>query len=166
MLVTSIGIDFAVPIHMLDITQWRHALAVRLDGAFLATRAALPYMYDQGGGRIIYIGSAPSEEASELMAPYIAAKHGLIGLAEVVAREGGKHGVDAKVIWPGFMHLRVLDRHRSHEGARLGVARDGCARDVLASVPASGDPMSPRDAVAAALAFAMPEPLSKEQIGS
>jgi 3-hydroxybutyrate dehydrogenase len=56
-------------------------------------------MYKQGsGGSIIYMGSVHSKEASVLKAPYVTAKHGLIGLAKVVAKEGAKHGVRANVI--------------------------------------------------------------------
>ena len=64
-------------------------LAVHLDGAFLTTRAALRDMYALGrGGSIIYMGSVHSKEASVLKAPYVTAKHGFIGLAKVVAKEG------------------------------------------------------------------------------
>ena len=64
-------------------------LAIHLDGAFLTTREALKHMYKQAtGGSIIYMGSVHSKEASLLKAPYVTAKHGLIGLAKVVAKEG------------------------------------------------------------------------------
>ena len=78
--------------------------ALHLDGAFLTTKACLPHMYASGrGGSVIYMGSVHSKEASVLKAPYVAAKHGLIGLAKVIAKEGAKHKVRANVICPGFV---------------------------------------------------------------
>ena len=76
-------------------------------GAFLTTRAALRHMYRQAAGSIIYMGSVHSKEASLLKAPYVTAKHGLIGLAKAVAKEGAKHGVRANVICPGFVAREV-----------------------------------------------------------
>jgi 3-hydroxybutyrate dehydrogenase len=108
-LVSNAGMDVAAPIEMLDLAQWRHVLALHLDGAFLATRAALPHMYAQGGGSIVYIGSVQSQARSALCAPYVSAKHGLIGLAGVVAREGAPHGVRAKVLCPGLVRLQLAD---------------------------------------------------------
>ena len=74
-----------------------------LDGAFLTTRL-LTSMYKSGrGGSIIYMGSVHSKEASALKAPYVTAKHGLIGLCKVVAKEGAEHNVRANVICPGYV---------------------------------------------------------------
>jgi 3-hydroxybutyrate dehydrogenase len=79
-------------------TEWKKMLAIHLDGASLTTKACLKHMYAAGSGSIIYIGSIHSKEASMLKAPYVTAKHGLIGLAKVVAKEGAKHGVRQRVL--------------------------------------------------------------------
>ena len=64
-------------------------LAIHLDGAFLTTQACMPHMQRSGrGGSIVYIGSVHSKEASVLKSAYVTAKHGLIGLAKTVAKEG------------------------------------------------------------------------------
>ena len=61
-------------------------------------------MYNSGrGGSIILMGSVHSKEASVLKAPYVTAKHGLIGLAKVIAKEGAPYGVRANVVCPGFV---------------------------------------------------------------
>ncbi len=86
-------------------------LAIQLDGAFLTTRACLKDMYQRGkGGRIIYTGSVHSKEGSKLKAPYVTAKHGLIGLCEVVAEEGAAHNVAANVICPGYVRTPLVDK--------------------------------------------------------
>ncbi|HLN49429.1 MAG TPA: SDR family NAD(P)-dependent oxidoreductase, partial [Steroidobacteraceae bacterium] len=91
-LVSNAGIQIVAPLEDFAFADWRRVIAIHLDGAFLSTRAALRQMYKQGSGSIIYMGSVHSKEASLLKAPYVTAKHGLIGLAKVVAKEGAKHG--------------------------------------------------------------------------
>src|SRR5262249_8497872 len=92
-LVSNAGIQIIEPIVDLELAKWKKLLSIHLDGAFLTTRAALRQMYKQNSGSIIYMGSVHSKEASVLKAPYVTAKHGLIGLAKVVAKEGAAHGV-------------------------------------------------------------------------
>src|SRR6266850_4723631 len=87
-LVSNAGIQIVAPLDQLPYGDWKRLLAIHLDGAFLTTRAVLRHMYRQGSGSIIYMGSVHSKEASLLKAPYVTAKHGLIGLAKVVAKEG------------------------------------------------------------------------------
>src|SRR3546814_3315002 len=85
-------------------------LAFNLDGAFLTSKACLPHMYKAGSGAVIFMGSAHSKVASALKAPYVTAKHGLLGLARVIAKEGGKKGVRANVICPGFVRTPLVDK--------------------------------------------------------
>jgi 3-hydroxybutyrate dehydrogenase len=94
-LVSNAGIQIVAPLVDFEFAKWRRLMAIHLDGAFLTTRAALRQMYKQKSGSIIYMGSVHSKEASVLKAPYVTAKHGLIGLAKVVAKEGAAHGVRA-----------------------------------------------------------------------
>ena len=97
-LVSNAGIQIVNPIENFSYADWKKLMAIHLDGAFLTTRACLKRMYVAGnGGSIIYMGSVHSKEASKLKAPYVAAKHALIGLAKVVAKEGAEHRVRANV---------------------------------------------------------------------
>ena len=103
-LVSNAGIQIVHPIEEFPFAEWKKMLAIHLDGAFLLTKACLPHMYRSGrGGSVIYVGSVHSKEASLLKAPYVTAKHGLVGLCKVVAKEGARHGVRANVICPGFV---------------------------------------------------------------
>jgi 3-hydroxybutyrate dehydrogenase len=92
MLISNAGIQIVDPIVDFEFAKWKKLLAVHLDGVFLTTRAALRQMYKQNSGSVIYMGSVHSKEASPLKAPYVTAKHGLVGLAKVVAKEGAAHG--------------------------------------------------------------------------
>ncbi|MEA2986819.1 MAG: 3-hydroxybutyrate dehydrogenase, partial [Alphaproteobacteria bacterium] len=82
-LVSNAGIQIVAPIVDFEFAKWKRLLSIHLDGAFLTTRAALRQMYKQNSGSIIYMGSVHSKEASVLKAPYVTAKHGLVGLAKV-----------------------------------------------------------------------------------
>ena len=110
-LISNAGIQIVHPIEEFSFADWKKLLAIHLDGAFLTTKACLKHMYAQGrGGSVIYMGSVHSKEASVLKAPYVTAKHGLIGLCKTVAKEGAKHGVRANVICPGFVRTPLVEK--------------------------------------------------------
>src|SRR5678809_703056 len=91
-LVSNAGIQIVKPLVDFPFADWKKLLSIHLDGAFLTTKACLKHMYAAKYGRVVYMGSVHSKEASKLKAPYVTAKHGLIGLAKVVAKEGAEHG--------------------------------------------------------------------------
>ncbi len=153
-LVSNAGIQTVAPVDELPFADWKRLLAVHLDGAFLTTRAALRQMYRQGGGSIIYMGSVHSKEASMLKAPYVAAKHGLIGLAKVVAKEGAKHGVRANVICPGFVRTALVDRQIPEQSKALGIPEEAVIRDVMLRQTVDGEFTTLTEVAAAALFFA------------
>lgn len=131
-LVSNAGIQIVSPIDQFDFADWKKMLAIHLDGAFLTTRACLQRMYaQQRGGSIIYIGSAHSKEASKLKAPYVAAKHGLLGLAKVVAKEGADHGVRANVVCPGFVRTPLVEKQIPQQAQELGITEAQVIRDVM-----------------------------------
>jgi 3-hydroxybutyrate dehydrogenase len=120
-LVSNAGIQIVAPVVDFEFAKWKLLMAIHLDGAFLTTRAALRQMYRQKSGSIIYMGSVHSKEASVLKAPYVTAKHGLIGLAKVVAKEGGPHGVRANVICPGFVRTPLVEKQIPEQAKELGI---------------------------------------------
>src|SRR6185437_15305359 len=153
-LVCNAGIQVISPLEALSFADWHRVLAVHLDGAFLTTRAALTQMYRQGGGSIIYMGSVHSKEASILKAPYVAAKHVLIGLAKVVAKEGAKRGVRANVICPGFVRTPLVERQIPEQAKALGLSEDAVVRDVMLKSTVDGEFTTTQDVAQAALFFA------------
>ena len=115
-----------------SLSDWRRMLAIHLDGAFLTTRACLRRMRDQGrGGAIIYMGSVHSKEASPLKAPYITAKHGLIGLCKSVAKEGAAFGVRANTICPGFVRTPLVERQIPEQAKELGISEAEVIKNVM-----------------------------------
>lgn len=153
-LVSNAGIQIVAPLEELSYADWKRLLAVHLDGAFLTTRAALRQMYKQGSGSVIYMGSVHSKEASVLKAPYVAAKHGLIGLAKVVAKEGAKHGVRANVICPGFVRTALVDKQIPEQAQQLGISEQDVIKKVFLKDTVDGEFTTTQDVAEAALFFA------------
>jgi 3-hydroxybutyrate dehydrogenase len=154
-LVSNAGIQIVAPLDQFEFSKWKKLLAIHLDGAFLTTRAALRQMYKQGtGGSIIYMGSVHSKEASMLKGPYVTAKHGLIGLAKVVAKEGAAHGVRANVICPGFVRTPLVDKQIPEQAKELGISERAVIKDVMLKETVDGEFTTVEDVAQLALLFA------------
>ena len=153
-LVSNAGIQVVAPLEELSYANWKRLLAIHLDGAFLTTRAVLRQMYKQGSGSILYMGSVHSKEASMLKAPYVTAKHGLMGLAKVVAKEGAKHGVRANVICPGFVRTPLVDKQIPEQARTLGISEQAVIKDIMLKETVDGEFTTTQDVAEAALFFA------------
>ncbi len=153
-LVSNAGIQVVAPLEELSYANWKRLLAIHLDGAFLTTRAVLRQMYKQGSGSILYMGSVHSKEASMLKAPYVTAKHGLMGLAKVVAKEGAKHGVRANVLCPGFVRTALVDKQIPEQARTLGISEQAVIKDIMLKETVDGEFTTTQDVAEAALFFA------------
>ena len=139
-LVSNAGVQIVAPVDEFKFSDWKKLLAIHLDGAFLTTRACLRHMYAQGrGGSVIYMGSVHSKEASVLKAPYVTAKHGLEGLAKVVAKEGAKHGVRSNVICPGFVRTPLVDKQIPEQAEELGISEAEVIKNVMLKDTVDGE---------------------------
>jgi 3-hydroxybutyrate dehydrogenase len=139
-LVSNAGIQIVNPIEKYAFADWKKMLAIHLDGAFLTTKAVLPHMYEgDRGGTVIYTGSVHSHEASPLKSAYVTAKHGLLGLARVLAREGGKHGVRANVVCPGFVRTPLVDKQIPEQAKELGISEDEVVKKVMLGQTVDGE---------------------------
>ena len=151
-LISNAGIQIVHPIEAFPFAEWKKMLAIHLDGAFLTTKACLPHMYKSGrGGSVIYMGSVHSKEASLLKAPYVTAKHGLIGLAKVVAKEGAQHGVRANVVCPGFVRTPLVDKQIPEQAKALGISEEEVIRNVMLKETVDGEFTTVEDVAEATL---------------
>lgn len=154
-LVSNAGIQIVHPIEEFSLAEWKKMLAIHLDGAFLTTRACLPYMYrGERGGSIIYIGSVHSKEASPLKSAYVTAKHGLEGLTKVVAKEGAGHNVRANLIAPGFVRTPLVDKQIPEQARELGISEEEVIRNVMLKETVDGQFTTVEDVAQVALFFA------------
>jgi len=154
-LISNAGIQIVHPVEEFSFADWKKMLAIHLDGAFLTTRACLKHMYAQGrGGSVIYMGSVHSKEASLLKAPYVTAKHGLIGLCKTVAKEGAKHGVRANVICPGFVRTPLVEKQIPEQARTLGITEAEVIKNVMLKETVDGEFTTTDDVAQVALMFA------------
>jgi len=130
-LVSNAGIQIVHKVEEFPFADWKRMLAIHLDGAFLTTKACLPHMYRQRRGSIIYMGSVHSKEASPLKAAYVTAKHGLLGLARVVAKEGAAYGVRSNVICPGFVKTPLVEKQIPEQAQTLGISEQEVVERIM-----------------------------------
>jgi 3-hydroxybutyrate dehydrogenase len=133
------GIQHIDPVHKLAYADWRRVMNVHLDGSFLVTRAALKQMYAGGGGTMLYMGSVHSLEASPLKSPYVAAKHGMLGLCRAVAKEGAEHGVRSNIICPGFVRTPLVDKQKPEQAKALGISEEEVISKVMLTNTVDGE---------------------------
>jgi len=154
-LVSNAGIQIVAPLVDFAYKDWQRLMAIHLDGAFLCTRAALRHMYAQKtGGAVIYMGSVHSKEASPLKAPYVAAKHGLMGLAKVVAKEGAEHGVRANIVCPGFVRTPLVEKQIPEQALTFGISEEAVIKNIMLKNTVDGEFTTIADVAAAVLFFA------------
>jgi 3-hydroxybutyrate dehydrogenase len=153
-LVSNAGIQIIHPVEDFPYEEWKKLLSIHLDGAFLTTKACLPQMYKAGSGSVIYMGSVHSKEASKLKSAYVTAKHGLIGLAKAVSKEGAEHGVRANVICPGFVRTPLVDKQIPEQAKTLGISEDDVIKKVMLADTVDGKFTTVEDVAEVALLFA------------
>ena len=154
-LISNAGIQIVHPVEEFSFADWKKLMAIHVDGAFLTTRACLRAMYARGkGGAIIYMGSVHSKEASVLKAPYVAAKHALIGLARTIAKEGGTRGIRANVICPGFVRTPLVEKQIPEQARTLGISEAEVIRNVMLKETVDGEFTTLDDVAEIALLFA------------
>jgi 3-hydroxybutyrate dehydrogenase len=153
-LVSNAGIQIVNPVEAYAYADWKKMLAIHLDGAFLTSKACLPHMYGQGSGSIIFMGSVHSKEASPLKSAYVTAKHGLLGLSRVIAKEGGRKGVRTNVICPGFVRTPLVDKQIPEQAKELGISEEEVVKRVMLGGTVDGEFTTVEDIAEVALFFA------------
>lgn len=139
-LVSNAGIQIINKITDFAFDDWKKMLAIHCDGAFLTARECMRDMERRkAGGAIIMMGSVHSHEASPLKAPYVTAKHGLLGLARVIAKEGGKLGIRSNVICPGFVRTPLVDKQIPEQAKELGISEEEVIKNVMLKETVDGE---------------------------
>jgi 3-hydroxybutyrate dehydrogenase len=131
--------------------KWDEIIAINLSSAFHTMRVALPKMAERGFGRIINIASVHGLVASVAKAPYVAAKHGLVGMTKVVAleyanvgsRESG--GVTVNAICPGWVETALIESQIQARADKFSGDRVKGIADLLSEKQPSRRLSSPKD---------------------
>ncbi len=153
-LVSNAGIQTVYKIENFPFEDWKRLLSIHLDGAFLTSKACIPHMYKKGRGSIIFMGSVHSKEASPLKCAYVTAKHGLLGLARVISKEGGEHGVRANVICPGFVHTPLVEKQIPEQAKELGISEKDVVEKIMLGGTVDKEFTTVEDVAEIALLFA------------
>jgi 3-hydroxybutyrate dehydrogenase len=139
-LVSNAGIQVISAIVDFKYEDWKRLMAIHVDGAFLTTRACMREMIKAGkGGSIILMGSVHSHLASPLKAPYVTAKHGLLGLAKVIAKEGAKDGIRSNVICPGFVRTPLVDKQIPEQAKSFGISEADVIKNIMLKDTVDGE---------------------------
>jgi 3-hydroxybutyrate dehydrogenase len=153
-LVSNAGVQIVHRTEDFPFSEWKKMLAIHLDGAFLTTKACLPHMYKQRSGTVILMGSVHSKLASPLKSAYVTAKHGLIGLARTLAKEGAEYGVRANVICPGFVKTPLVEKQIPEQAARLGISEEDVVKKIMLGGTVDGEFTTLEDVAEVAVMFA------------
>jgi NAD(P)-dependent dehydrogenase (short-subunit alcohol dehydrogenase family) len=124
-----------VPVQEITAQEWDSVLAVNLKAVFLCCRAVLKVMMKQKSGSIVSISGTAGKEGMALRGSLCAAKWGLLGLTQTIAKEAGPYGIRANVICPGGMDepdLRVMYAERAKG---LGMEFSQLEKQVLELTP-------------------------------
>ncbi|MAM61503.1 3-hydroxybutyrate dehydrogenase [Maritimibacter sp. UBA3975] len=136
-LVNNAGIQHTAPIEDMPDEKWDAIIAIMLSACFHTMKAALPKMAERGYGRVVNIASVHGLVASKEKSPYVAAKHGLVGMSKVVALEyaskgdPAKGGVTVNCIGPGFTETALIESQIQAKATEHGGDRDAGIADLL-----------------------------------
>lgn len=148
--VPNVGMSGSAPAHRTSLAEWQQTLAVNLTGAFLTVRPALAGMVERRSGRIVFVASTAGLKGYAYVAPYVAAKHGVVGLMRALAVETAKSGVTVNAVCPGFVETDMLEQSVQRIVAKTG--RDAeSARVSLRSTNPQGRFIQPAEIAASVL---------------
>ena len=154
-LVSNAGIQIINKITDFKYEDWKKMLAIHLDGAFLTTRECMKDMERRKApGAIILMGSVHSHLASPLKAPYVTAKHGLLGLARTIAKEGGPLGIRSNVICPGFVRTPLVDKQIPEQAKEFGISEEEVIKKIMLKDTVDGEFTTVDDVANVALTLA------------
>lgn len=146
--IANAGAADSAPFGKTTLAQWNALLAVNLTGVFLTFRDGLAQM--PGWGRLIAVASTAGLKGYAYVAPYAAAKHGVVGLTRSLAQEVAKRPVTVNALCPGFLDTEMTDRSIATISAKTGMDA-AAARAALAGQSPQNRLIQPAEVTAAAL---------------
>jgi NAD(P)-dependent dehydrogenase (short-subunit alcohol dehydrogenase family) len=148
--VANAGMAGSAPAHKTALADWQRTLDVNLTGAFLTVKPALAGMLARKVGRIVFVASTAGLKGYAYVAPYVAAKHGVVGLMRALAAETAKSGVTVNAVCPGFVETEMLEESVQRIVEKTGRSADE-ARANLAATNPQGRFVQPEEVASAVL---------------
>lgn len=131
LLVNNSGLQFLSPVEDFPLEKWNLITGVLLTGTFLCSKAVIKDMRAAGGGRIVNISSIHGKLASPYKAAYVAAKHGVLGLAKVLALELAPAGITVNSICPGFVDTPLMRGQVKEQMALNQLSEEAVLADIF-----------------------------------
>lgn len=151
--IANAGAASSAPLGKTSLADWQAMLDVNLTGVFLTLQAGLANLAE--GGRLMAVASTAGLKGYPYVAPYCAAKHGVVGLVKALAQEVARKGITVNALCPGFTETPLLDRSLDTITATTGLSREDAARQLTGHNP-QGRLIQPDDVAQTALWLASP----------
>lgn len=130
-LINNAGLQYVAKLESFPADKWRLLMDVLLVGPAMLTRAFLPQMKSRGFGRIVNIGSIHALVASPYKSAYVAAKHGLLGFAKVVALETAEFDITINTICPSYVKTPLVEKQITQQALEHGISEDEVIRNIM-----------------------------------
>ncbi len=148
--VANAGMAGSAPAARTTLADWQRTLAVNLTGAFLTVKPALKDMAGRRAGRIVFVASVAGLRGYAYVAPYVAAKHGVVGLMRALAAENARTGITVNAVCPGFVETDMLEQSVSRIVDKTGRSAEE-TRAALVSTNPQGRFIQPQEVAGAVL---------------
>jgi 3-hydroxybutyrate dehydrogenase len=130
-LINNCGLQYMSPVEEFPLEKWNQLISIMLTGTFLCSKTVIPAMKKNGWGRIINVSSIHGKVASPFKAAYVSAKHGVIGLAKVMALELAEHNITVNSICPGFVDTPLMRAQLTKQAELNNMSEEKVASDIM-----------------------------------
>ncbi|HLL59620.1 MAG TPA: SDR family oxidoreductase, partial [Allosphingosinicella sp.] len=154
-LINNAGIAEPAPFGRVTEESWHRVIGVNLDALLHCCQAALPDLAAAPAGRIVTVASVAGLKGMAYSAPYVAAKHGAIGLTRALAAEFAKTSLTVNAVCPGFTETEIVTRAVENIRSRTGRSEEE-ARAELTKFNPQGRMITPEEVASAVLWLCLP----------